>query len=116
MTNPPRERRRAARARADFPIQLQPGEGAAPARLRDVSSNGLCCTTSAPLPEMSLVGIDLQLPGDTRRHSLQGAVVRCERLPAKEGTGDYEVAVFFTQIEPATASALGAFVARAGGR
>ena len=114
MTNPSRERRRAARALADFPIQLNPTSGATPARLRDVSANGLCCTTTAPLPEMALVGIDLQLPGDSRRHALQGAVVRCEAQ--REARGTYEVAVFFTQIEPATASALGAFVERTGSR
>lgn len=109
MTSPSRERRRAPRALADFSIQLNPKQGATPARVKDLSAIGLCCTTTARLNEMALVGIDLQLPGESKRHALQGAVVRCE--PDESAKGSYELAVFFTQIDEAAKKALGAFVA-----
>lgn len=113
MTTSGRERRRAPRALADFPIQLSPGKTAAgqstaPARLKDLSAIGLCCTTSTELVEFTKLGIDLQLPGQSRRHTLQGAVVRSE--PSRTQKGMFEVAVYFTQIEPATKVAIGAFV------
>lgn len=110
MTSPARERRRAPRAGADFSIQLNPAGGATPARLKDVSTIGLCCTTSAKLAEMTLVGIDLQLPGEGKRHALQGAVVRCERDAAEKGS--YELAVYFTQIDDAARRALAGYVER----
>lgn len=110
MTNSPRERRRAPRAVADFPIQLNPAGQATPARLKDLSAIGLCCTTSAKMQEMSIVGIDLQLPGESKRHALQGAVVRCE--PTRGSKSSYELAVWFTQIDDAAKKALGAYVAR----
>ena len=110
MTSPSRERRRAPRALADFSIQLTPTQGATPARLKDLSAIGLCCTTTARLKEMALVGIDLQLPGESKRHALQGAVVRCE--PERNQKGSYEVAVYFTQIDEAAKKAFGAYVDR----
>ncbi len=110
MSSPSRERRKAPRAVADFPIQLQPAAGATPARVKDLSAIGLCCTTGTRLPEMALVGIDLQLPGESKRHTLQGAVVRCEPEPQRKG--QYELAVFFTQIDDAARQALCAYVER----
>jgi hypothetical protein len=102
------ERRRAPRARADFPIHLTPASGKAPAHLRDLSANGLCCTTSQSLPEMALVGIDLQFPGQPQQHRLEGAVVRCAPLPARKG--QFEVAIFFTSIQDSARAALAAWV------
>ncbi|MGE3171239.1 MAG: PilZ domain-containing protein [Planctomycetota bacterium] len=108
MTAPSRERRRAPRARADFSIQLNPEQGAAPAQLKDLSAIGLCCTTRTQLTEMTRVAIDLQLPGQGRRHRLEGAVVRCE--PEDDDPTSYELAVYFTQIDAAAKQALGAYV------
>ncbi|MEY2716528.1 MAG: PilZ domain [Planctomycetota bacterium] len=109
MTNSGRERRRAPRAIADFPIQLTPGHGATPARLKDLSTIGLCCTSAAEVAEFTKLGIDLQLPGQSRRHTIQGAVVRCDPAPGKKGS--FEIAVYFTEIEPATKQAIGEYVA-----
>lgn len=110
MSHSPKERRKAPRALADFPIQLNPAQGATPARLKDLSAIGLCCTTAQKVPEMAVVGIDLQLPGESKRHSLQGAVVRCEAARAQKGS--YELAVYFTQIDEKAKAAVAAFVAR----
>lgn len=110
MTPAPSERRRAPRALADFPIRLSPREGLAEAKLKDLSEIGLCCTTAAPLDEMTLVGIDLQLPGARTAMRVQGAVVRCER---RRSSNDYELAVYFTEIGSDARSAIGAYVASA---
>jgi len=107
----PRERRRAPRAIAAFPIRLQPKEGSSPATLKDLSTIGLCCTTPQRLSELTLLGIDLQLPGQQAMHSIKGAVVRCE--PARDAPGQFEVAVFFTEIAPAAKAALASYVAAA---
>ncbi len=109
MTNSGRERRRAPRAIADFPIQLTPGNGATPARLKDLSTIGLCCTSTREIAEFTKLGIDLQLPGHSRRHTIQGAVVRCD---AARGQKDaFEIAVYFTEIEPTTKQAIDDYVA-----
>jgi hypothetical protein len=109
MTHP-NERRRAPRALADFPIQLSPQGSTAPARLKDLSAIGLCCTTASPIDEMVLVGIDLQLPGSNEKHHVQGAVVRCDPADGEEGA--FEIAVYFTAIEEDTKQALQAYVAQ----
>ena len=98
------ERRRAPRALADFPIQLSPEQGATEARLKDLSTIGLCCTTPQEVPELSQVGIALQLPNAHEQHQVIGAVVRCEA----------EVAVYFTEIGEDTKAALEAFVSQGG--
>ncbi|MEQ1631008.1 MAG: PilZ domain-containing protein [Planctomycetota bacterium] len=114
MSTPARERRRAPRAFADFPIQLStgqvsPNQGVTEGRLKDLSAIGLCCTTKAEVAEFTKLGIDLQLPGHSRRHTIQGAVVRSE--PSRTEKGTFEIAVYFTEIEPATKLAIGEFVA-----
>ena len=103
------ERRRAPRALADFPISLSPAEGAAPARLKDLSTIGLCCTTAQEMPEMTVVGIDLQLPGSAASHKVQGAIVRCDPIQ----DDGFEVAVYFTEIGNEAKHAVGAYVAQA---
>ena len=104
------ERRRATRALADFPIQLSPDEGAAEARLKDLSTIGLCCTTAQSVPELSKVAIALQLPDTTDQHRIIGAVVRCDA--AQDDGAGYEVAVYFTEVGADTKAALQAYVAQ----
>ena len=105
---PQNERRRAPRALADFPIRFSQQADAEPAVLRDISEIGLACTSPRELPEMTLVGFDFSLPGATAVHQVVGAVVRCE--PHQDGK--YDVAVYFTELQPETRAALGGFVAR----
>ena len=45
--------------------------------LRDISEIGMACDAPAPVDEMTLVSIDFALPGQTERHHVTGAVVRC---------------------------------------
>ncbi len=100
------ERRRAPRAKASFPILMSDRKEPCEATLKDLSTNGLCCIYPQELPEMSLLEIDLDLPGGKERHRIQGAVVRCDRVAPS-----YEIAVFFTKVSPAAKKALESYVA-----
>jgi PilZ domain len=109
MQHPPRERRRAPRAQADFPIHLAPHASAGAARLKDISEIGLCCEFGAPVQEMTMVAIDLELPGEAEQHRVKGAVVRCD--PVRGSKKDYEIAVYFTDVGAPTRAILRSIVA-----
>ncbi|GAB4150091.1 MAG: hypothetical protein Fur0037_18520 [Planctomycetota bacterium] len=109
MPQPQPDRRRAPRAQADFPIRLTEVADASPARLKDISEIGLCCVSENPLDEMTLLGIDLKLPGAQIAHRVKGAVVRCEPMP--KGEKGYEIAVYFTEVPETTRGALRQYVA-----
>jgi len=81
-------------------------KGPCEAALKDLSISGLCCVYPQELSEMSLLQIDLELPGCERCHRLQGAVVRCKAVPPS-----YEVAVFFTEVSAEAKAALESYVA-----
>jgi hypothetical protein len=100
-----RERRRAMRVRALLPLRMQARDAEHEARLRDISTAGLCCFFPEPVPEMTLVGIQLELAGKV--HDLEGAVVRC----MDAGDEGYEVAVFFTNLPGPVRVHLGSLVA-----
>ena len=99
------ERRRAMRVKALLPIRLQARDADHEARLRDISTAGLCCFFPEPIPEMTLVGVDLELNG--KPHEIEGAVVRC--LDA--GEEGYEIAIFFTNLPGPIRVQLGQLVA-----
>lgn len=103
------DRRRAPRAQADFPIQIAGKMAGQPAQLKDISEIGLCCNCRERIDEMTLLSIDLKLPGAQVQHKVKGAVVRCEPLP--RGKGSFELAVYFTEIAPQTKAALKQLVA-----
>ena len=103
------ERRGAPRASADLPLQLSPKTGAQPARLQNISQTGLCCQFPEPLTEMTLMGIDLELPGG-EPHRVQGIVVRCDKVRGVSPP-TYEVAIYFTELEAATRRAIQQYVA-----
>ena len=110
------ERRRATRVRAELPLTLGAADARRPAILRDVSTHGLCCVYPEPIPEMTLVGIDLTMENATTPIAIEGAVVRCEPI-APESPDDgfedgHEVAVFFTNISVEAREALEQFVDR----
>ncbi len=106
------ERRRAPRAQGNFPIQLtQRAEGRS-GNVVDISENGLCCTYPEAIQEMTLVNIDLQLPTGKDSHTVQGAVVRCEKR-RNVSPATYEVAVYFTDLAPEIRKELRDYVTRA---
>ena len=105
------ERRRVTRARVDFPLRMTQRTEAKPGTVLDISENGLCCTFGESIREMTLVKIDLRLPDREESHSLQGAVVRCEKR-RNISPPTYEVAVYFTDLAPEARRALREFVTR----
>src|SRR5712671_982301 len=110
MPAPQSDRRRARRALADFAISLSPEATARPARLKDISEIGLACTFSEAIAELTLVAVDLQLPGHKDSQRVQGAVVRCEPFGKK---GECDVAVYFTAVPATTEAALRNYVQKA---
>lgn len=92
--DPGRERRRDARARADLPITIVLDDGIHEAKIRDVSRGGICFFLDRPVPEMTALQIEFDLPVDpgVRRITGKGAVVRCEKIA--RSVDHYEIAVF----------------------
>jgi hypothetical protein len=128
-----RERRRSPRAKADWTAEIALADGGlARARVRDVSSAGVCFFVDRALPLMSVLGIALALPEparvpqgpETSRSKpapatsggglvrARGAVVRCERIsPLLE---HYEVAVFLHDISEGDRARLARYVGAGG--
>jgi len=111
MPTPVSERRRAARVAATFPIQLGSGDQSRPARLKDLSEIGLCCAANQQIPEMTKVAIEMLLPGTKQKHTLEGAVVRCEPMRGKQPPV-YDLAVYFTDINDAAKAAIRGYVSK----
>ena len=88
------ERRRHERARADWPITVVLDDGVHEAKIRDVSRGGVCFFLDRPVPEMTTLKIEFDIPvdGGVRRIRGDGAVVRCERIA--RNLEHYEIAVF----------------------
>ncbi len=105
-----RERRRHPRATAEWPVQLALKEGLFEARLRDVSSSGLCFFLDRRIPEMTVLGLEFELPGSdgATRVACRGAVVRCE--PISPQLDHFEIAVFLHEIADDARVAIGLFV------
>lgn len=111
------ERRRTPRAPADFAVHIAPPQqqGGAPAaapveaRLRDLSTGGLCCLHPDPLREMTLLEMQLAIPGIDEPQRVQGAVVRCVKARGVTPPS-YELAVFFTDMAPETRRAIDTYV------
>lgn len=93
-----RERRRHARARAEWPVTVALDDGLHEAKIRDVSRGGICFFLDRPIPEMTLLRVEFDLPitAGVRRISGQGAVVRCEQISVV--LDHYEIAVFLTEM------------------
>lgn len=108
-----RERRAHPRAHCDGTLTLELADGAHHARLRDVSRAGICFYLDRPLPEMTILGVRIDLPARPGEPSVRiqarGVVVRS--LPISRGVDHYEVAVFLNDVGPAEREALDAFVA-----
>jgi hypothetical protein len=105
------DRRRYARAAAEWPLELALADGRCKARLRDVSRAGVCFFLDRPIPEMTILELRLCLPEGERGdiHGF-GTVVRCESIgPLVE---HYEVAVFLHDMTEEDREALAAYVRR----
>jgi c-di-GMP-binding flagellar brake protein YcgR len=108
------ERRRSQRVKAKLSLQVYLGDGPdtgqEPARMEtvNISTTGVYFMTDrflAPMTKLAL-GIEVAVPGadegetDLALVRCEGLVVRTEPEAPVEGDQTYEVAVFFTWIEP----------------
>ncbi len=103
------EKRRAPRAIADFAISLTDRGESRAAHVRDISRSGLMCSYPEAIAEMTMVEIDLQIPGDDNAHKLKGSVVWCAKRRG-ESPPLYDVGVFFDRLPRATQEALDRYV------
>lgn len=77
-----------------------------PALLKNISRAGLGCVCFRPIPEMTLVDLQVllpALPGATVEgypFTCKGAVVRCEPLTRGNSRRRWSVAVYFTEMDP----------------
>ncbi|MEZ6017024.1 MAG: PilZ domain-containing protein [Planctomycetota bacterium] len=88
------ERRRHQRARADWPITIVLDDGVHQAKIRDVSRGGVSFFLDRPIPEMTALRVQFDIPVEDGVRKIQGvgAVVRCERIA--RNLEHYEIAVF----------------------
>lgn len=89
-----RERRKFRRARLDLPISISMDDGDHEAKIRDVSRGGVCFFLDRPIPEMTALRVEFELPTEHGRRTItgDGAVVRCEKI--SRTLEHYEIAVF----------------------
>ena len=94
------ERRRHRRVAVDIPITIALTDGSVEGRIRDLSRAGVCFFLDRPIPEMTMLGMQLTLPREDGAPpaSLRGSgvVVRCMRLSPR--LAHYEIAVFLSAI------------------
>ncbi|MEM9798998.1 MAG: PilZ domain-containing protein [Planctomycetota bacterium] len=105
------DRRRHRRARLDVPITVLLDDGAHEAKIRDVSRGGVCFFLDRPVPEMTALKIEFDLPIEpgVRRITGSGAVVRCERI--SRTLEHYEIAVFVQDMASPDRDTIEQFVA-----
>lgn len=101
------ERRQHPRAKTELPITIGAKDRRFAAQVQDLSRSGVSFTCPVAFTPMTVLRMDLELPGkDGARVRADGAVVRC----VKSATGDHSVAVFFTAIEDEDRAAITSFV------
>jgi len=107
------ERRRHPRAVLDWPVTVRLPDGNHEARLRDVSRAGVCFYLDRRIPEMTVLGLDLELPCASDRAPKvrvtgSGVVVRCQPLSPR--VDHYEIAVFLNDLGEEHRDRLASFV------
>lgn len=106
------ERRRHQRARADWPITVVLDDGVHQAKIRDVSRGGVSFFLDRPIPEMTVLRVQFDIPveGGVRKVQGLGAVVRCERIA--RNLEHYEIAVFVQDMAPPDRETVEGYVRR----
>lgn len=108
----PAERRRTPRVEVDCPVTVELADGSHAARLRDLSTAGICLFLDRRVPEMTILGLSLELPpvpgSAVRRVQGRGVVVRC--LPLSAHVDHFEIAVFLNDVDQRNRQALAEYV------
>lgn len=102
------ERRDAPRSKRGFRV----ADGASDAKIKyidNISSTGVLCHTSSPIPEMTKMEIVLELPAPFNKHiTAEGIVVRC--VAEEPAHDEFKVAILYTKIEEENLDAIRAYV------
>jgi hypothetical protein len=102
------ERRVAPRSSRGFSVQSSEGDSLIK-YIDNISSSGVLCHTSQPIPEMTKFGVVLELPEPVNRQvTAEGLVIRCDvEEPAHD---QFRVAIIFTKIEEDDIKTIHAYV------
>ncbi len=97
--------------RHDIRVNLQgtPDDGGIVARMvaSNLSLGGLYCTSITDFPEMTRLAVRLMLPIDHSETDgepvdLEAVVVRREEAKSSNGRPRYDIALYFTNVDPST--------------
>ena len=79
---------------------------------RNISCSGVLCHVNHFIPEFTELGLKIQLPLDSGETllDLKGVIVRVDPQEREEGRADYEIAVFFSEIDAETQELIGRFI------
>jgi len=110
-TSKPIERRRQPRVSFDCPVTIALPDGEFDARLRDLSTSGVCFFLDRRIPEMTVLQMQLPL-GEEKTIQGSGVVVRCQ--PVSPHVDHYEVALFFSDLSEDSRRDLAEFVGARG--
>jgi hypothetical protein len=109
----PAERRLHPRVEVDCPVTVSLPDGQHAARLRDLSRAGVCLFLDRRIPEMTILGLSLELPplpgARARRVQGRGVVVRCQALSPH--VDHFEIAVFLNDLDERNRRTLEDYVA-----
>lgn len=102
------ERRVAPRSSRGFSVKGGEGDGLMN-YIDNISSSGVLCHTTRPIPEMTKFEVVLELPEPVNQQvTAEGLVVRCD---VEEPEHDqFRVAILFTKIEEEDLKAIHAYV------
>lgn len=105
------DRRRSIRIEDNLPFTIGHEESRIVVRTMNVSSHGALCRVNRDIPVMTQLEIGLSVPAAKASRSirLQGVVVRKEKVPH---TGDYLVAIYFSQVKPKDQKILDDYIRR----
>lgn len=104
-----KERRAHRRISTHLLVQGSPEKGGTMAQMvaSNISLGGVYCTSSADFPEMTRLAVRLMLPlGEGPARNVEGeveaeaVVVRRRQLSARANNPRYELALFFTRLDP----------------
>jgi len=101
------ERRRSPRVRGGFNIEIANFETKIIADTINISSSGIYCQSSQPIPLFREIELNIMLPNIKKPIDCAGVVVRSEKAPSKDR---YNIAVFFNDISPEDKKQLSAYI------
>ncbi len=112
-----RERRKAPRIDIDLPISFEGSDGEITGKTLNISASGVYLQLPHFIEPMTKVRMGFAIPGSTEDGSegivqFDGIVVRTEPETRDESITDYRLAVFFTEIPPASMDILKRFISK----